>query len=161
MKIGFYAPDTEFANAILEELKSKLPDAVWVQWRPGTAAPNSAADVEVLFSLGPVTRELMEKMPRLVLVQTLSDGYESVDVKAATGLGIRVSYAPGDVTGNADSVAEYAVLLMLATARRLSVARASIRDRSIAVPGRGHALIGAHCASWEWAASGLRSRIDY
>ena len=84
----------------------------------------------------------MEKMPRLVLVQTLSDGYESVDVKAATGLGIRVSYAPGDVTGNADSVAEYAVLLMLATARHLAVARASIRDRSIAVPGRGHALIG-------------------
>ena len=93
---------------------------------------------------GPVTRYLMERLPDLVLVQTLSDGYESVDVQAATELGIRVSYAPGDVTGNADSVAEYAVLLMLATARRLNVALASIRDHSIKIPGRGRALIGAN-----------------
>jgi len=141
MKIGFYAPAVEFANSILEQLKAKRPNDSWTQWQPGTQPPT--LDVEVLLAMGPVTRELMSRLPELVLIQTLSDGYESVDVNAATELGIRVSYAPGDVTGNADSVAEYAVLLMLATARRLPVALASVRDHAIKIPGRGRSLIGA------------------
>ena len=142
MKIGFYAPAAEFANSILTELKTKLPNATWTQWQPGTPPPNS--DIEILLSVGPVTRDLMQKLPKLTLIQTLSDGYEAVDVNAATELGIRVSYAPGDVTGNADSVAEYAVLLMLATARQLTVALAAIHDRSIKIPGRGRSLMGAN-----------------
>lgn len=142
MKIGFYGPPVEFANALFDEMKTKLADVTWTRWQPSTPPPNSA--VEVLLAIGPVTRDLMERLPELVLIQTLSDGYESVDMNAATELGIRVSYAPGDVTGNADSVAEYAVLLMLATARRLNVALAAIRDHSVKIPGRGHALIGAN-----------------
>jgi len=142
MNIGFYAPAADFANSILDELKTKLPNVTWTQWQPGTPPPNS--DTEVLLSLGPVTRDLLQKLPHLTLIQTLSDGYEAVDVNAATELGIRVSYAPGDVTGNADSVAEYAVLLMLATARYLGVAIAAIRDRSIKIPGRGRPLLNAN-----------------
>jgi lactate dehydrogenase-like 2-hydroxyacid dehydrogenase len=98
MKIGFYGPPVEFASALFDEIKAKLVDVTWTRWQPGTPPPNS--DVEVLLAIGPVTRELMERLPELVLIQTLSDGYESVDVNAATELGIRVSYAPGDVTGN-------------------------------------------------------------
>ena len=142
MRIGFYAPEVEFANAILGELKAKFVNDIWTRWQPGTPPPTS--DIEVLLALGPVTRDLMEQLPALALIQTLSDGYEGVDVNAATELGIRVSYAPADVTGNSDSVAEYAVLLMLATARRLSVALAAIRDHSAKIPGRGHALVGAN-----------------
>src|ERR1700733_12578464 len=142
MKIGFYGPPVEFANALFDEMKTKLADVTWTRWQPGTPPPNSA--VEVLLAIGPVTRDLMERLPELVLIQTLSEGYESVDVNAATELGIRVSYAPGDVTGNADSVGEYAVLLMLAAARRLNVALAAIRDHLVKIPGRGHALIGAN-----------------
>lgn len=142
MRIGYYAGPTEFANGVLNELKPKLENVTWTRWAPGTKPP--ASDVEVLLALGPVTRELMMGLPDLALVHTLSDGYEAVDIDAATELGIRVSYSPGDVTGNSDSVAEYAVLLMLATARRLSVARASIRDHAMTIPVRGHALIGAN-----------------
>jgi phosphoglycerate dehydrogenase-like enzyme len=142
MRIGFYAPEAEFANSILEELKAKFVDDIWTRWQPGTPPP--ASDIEVLLALGPVTRDLMERLPDLALIQTLSDGYEGVDVNAATELGIRVSYSPGDVTGNSDSVAEYAVLLMLATARRLSVALTAIRDHSTEIPGRGQSLIGAN-----------------
>lgn len=142
MKIGFYAGPTEFASSILRELKPKLENVTWAEWEPGAKPP--AQDVQVLLALGPVTRELMAGLPELVLVHTLSDGYESVDMNAATELGIRVSYSPGDVTGNSDSVAEYAVLLMLATARRLSVALRAIRGHAIKMPGRGHALIGAN-----------------
>jgi phosphoglycerate dehydrogenase-like enzyme len=144
MKIGFYAPDFEFGNAILNLLKNKVANAEWILWRPGAPAPNAARDVQAVLTLGPVTRELMDQLPKVALVHTLSDGYESVDVQAATERGIRVSNSPGDITGNADSVAEYTVLLMLAAARRLSTALAAIRDRGIRAPGRGQALIGTN-----------------
>jgi phosphoglycerate dehydrogenase-like enzyme len=136
MRIAFHAPSVEFTRQILEQLKNKLPDDTLVVWPPEAATPPEG--VEVLLALGPVTRETLESLPGLVLVQTLSDGYEAVDVEAATELGVWVSYAPADITGNADSVAEFAVLLLLAAVRRLGVAMASIRanalDRQLPVP---------------------------
>jgi phosphoglycerate dehydrogenase-like enzyme len=142
MKIGFFAPASEFTDAILDGLKQKLVDDTVTQWQPGATPPVS--DVQVLLAIGVVDRALMQGLPHLVLIQTLSDGYEGVDIDAATELGICVSYSPGDLTGNADSVAEYTVLLMLAAARRLSIALASIHDSSITKPGRGGSLIGAN-----------------
>ena len=56
---------------------------------------------------------------------------------------MRVSNAPADLTGNSDSVAEYAVLLMLATARNLPLALAAVRDPSIEKPGRNRTLLGS------------------
>jgi phosphoglycerate dehydrogenase-like enzyme len=136
MRIAFHAPAVEFTRQILEQLENKLPDDTLVVWQPEAAAPPER--VEVLLALGPVTRETLESLPDLVLVQTLSDGYESVDIEAATELGVWVSYAPADITGNADSVAEFAVLLLLAAVRRVGVAMASIRanarDRQLPVP---------------------------
>jgi phosphoglycerate dehydrogenase-like enzyme len=142
MRLGFFAPAGEFTDGILDGLQQRLIDDTLTRWQPGAAPPVS--DVEVLFAVGVVDRALMESLPRLAFIQTLSDGYEGIDIDAATELGIRVSYAPGDVTGNADSVAEYAVMLMLAAARRLSISLASIRDRSVKKPGRGGSLIGAN-----------------
>jgi phosphoglycerate dehydrogenase-like enzyme len=136
MRIAFHAPAVEFTRQILEQLKNKLPSDTLVEWQPEAATPPEA--VEVLLALGPVTRETLESLPGLALVQTLSDGYESVDIEAATELGVWVSYAPADITGNADSVAEFAVLLLLAAVRRMGVAMASIRanarDRQLPVP---------------------------
>jgi phosphoglycerate dehydrogenase-like enzyme len=45
-----------------------------------------------------------------------------------------VSRLPGDVTGNADSVAEHAVLLTLALSRQLDGARQALRERRWAQP---------------------------
>jgi phosphoglycerate dehydrogenase-like enzyme len=143
MRIGFFAPANEFTDAILDGLTRKLTGDTLTQWQPGSVPP-AASDVEVLLAIGLVDRELMESLPNLAFIQTLSDGYERVDIDAATKLGIRVSYSPGDMTGNADSVAEYTVMLMLAAARRLSIALASIQDSSIKKPGRGGSLIGAN-----------------
>jgi phosphoglycerate dehydrogenase-like enzyme len=142
MRIGFFAPANEFTDGILDGLTRKLTGDTLTQWQPGLAPPVS--DVEVLLAIGIVDRALMERLPHLAFIQTLSDGYEGVDVDAATDLGIRVSYSPGDLTGNADSVAEYTVMLMLAAARRLSIALASIQDSSIRKPGRGGSLVGAN-----------------
>ena len=142
MKIGLLAPGGEFLDAIFEGLKQQLHGDMLVRWQPGAAPPDPS--IEVLLAAGSVNRSLMERLPDLAFIQTLSDGYEGIDLDAATELGIRVSNSPGDITGNADSVAEYTILLMLATARRLSVALASIRDPSIKKPGRGSSVIGAN-----------------
>lgn len=139
MKIAFVASSSEFINAILDHLKRGLPDDTLLQWQPGKLT--TVDEIEVLLAVGPVTREVLGNLPKLLLIQTLSDGYETVDIDAATEMGVWVSYSPGDVTGNADSVAEYAVLLLLAAARRLGVALASIRDSSVNKPGASPSLV--------------------
>ena len=140
MNIAFAAPNNPYTDRMAEAVRHALHGHTVCRWKPGDPAP--AAQVDALLAMGAVTREDMQALPGLALVQTLSDGYETVDVDAATELGIWVSYAPADVTGNGDSVAEYAVLLLLAAARRLGVARASLRDRTIQKPGDAQSLLG-------------------
>lgn len=139
MKIAFDSPSSEFTDAILEHLKEALPGDTWLQWQPGKQSPSG--DIEVLLAMGPVTRVVLESLPKLVLIQTLTDGYDAVDIDAAMEMGVWVSYSPGDVTGNADSVAEYAVLLLLATTRRLGVALVPIHNSSVRKPGDSPSLV--------------------
>src|ERR1700690_2026047 len=54
-----------------------------------------------------------------------SAGYEGGDIEAATKFGVWVGSAPTTKTGNGESVAEIAVLLMLAASRRLNEKLAS------------------------------------
>ena len=62
----------------------------------------------------------MQDQEKLGLIQTASAGFESVDVEAATKVGIWVASSPTTRTGNGESVAEFAMLLMLAASRRLN-----------------------------------------
>jgi phosphoglycerate dehydrogenase-like enzyme len=71
------------------------------------------------------------------LIQQFGVGLEKVDVAAATERGIWVARLPGDLGGNADSVAEIAVLHLLTLSRRLDDARQTLRD------GRWGGPIGA------------------
>jgi phosphoglycerate dehydrogenase-like enzyme len=82
-----------------ETLHRELPqvDALWHVLRP-----LSGAD--------------LRRGPRLRLVHKLGAGVNTIDVETATDLGIAVANMPG---ANAPSVAEGAVLLMLAALRRL------------------------------------------
>jgi phosphoglycerate dehydrogenase-like enzyme len=57
------------------------------------------------------------------LVHQFGVGLERVDVDRATDLGVWVARVPGDAGGNADSVAELAVLHLLALVKRLDQAR--------------------------------------
>ena len=63
-----------------------------------------------------VTRELIRRCPKLVCVSTSGAGYDTVDVDACTEAGILVVNQAG---GNANSVAEHALGLMLAVSRRI------------------------------------------
>ncbi len=74
-------------------------------------------DVEVIWHvLRPLSADDLDKARRLRLVHKLGAGVNTIDVDAATRLGIAVANMPG---ANAPSVAEGTVLLMLAALRRL------------------------------------------
>ncbi len=77
------------------------------------------------------------------LVQQFGVGLEQVDIPRATELGVVVARVPGDAGGNADSVAEIAVLHLLALTRRLPEARAALAERRWESRPTGKSLHGA------------------
>ncbi|KKU50763.1 MAG: D-isomer specific 2-hydroxyacid dehydrogenase NAD-binding, glyoxylate reductase [candidate division WWE3 bacterium GW2011_GWC1_47_10] len=64
-----------------------------------------------------ITKEVMQAAsPTLKLVSTYSVGYDHIDTKAASELGIYVTNTPGDL---AQSVAEHSMALLMAVARKI------------------------------------------
>lgn len=83
----------------IEELKVLKPEAILCRTEPITAAMMDAAG------------------PNLKVIAKQGAGLDNIDVESATARKIPVVYAPGQ---NAQSVAEQAVFLMLACARRFN-----------------------------------------
>jgi phosphoglycerate dehydrogenase-like enzyme len=105
--------------------------------------PAHLAGADVICPLGtPVDRRLI-RAGSFGLVQQFGVGIERVDVGAATEHGVWVARIAGESSGNADSVAELAVLHLLALARRLDDARAAVRDGRWADRTGGTSLLGA------------------
>lgn len=73
---------------------------------------------DVLLSLltEPVDREVLSANPGLLGVANMAVGYNNIDVKAATELGIPVSNTPGVLT---DTTADFTWAMLLAVARRI------------------------------------------
>ncbi|WP_435183573.1 NAD(P)-dependent oxidoreductase [Halobellus sp. EA9] len=76
-------------------------------------------DVAIVTSRIPLTRAVLDSASELSLIGKLGTGIDSIDLEAARDNGITVTHTPGH---NALSVAEHALGLTLATARRLPVA---------------------------------------
>jgi len=76
---------------------------------------------------GTVDAALMDALPRLEIVASMSIGLDHIDLVAAKARGIRVTNTPGVLT---DDVADLAIGLMVAVARRLVVADRYARDGS-------------------------------
>jgi D-3-phosphoglycerate dehydrogenase / 2-oxoglutarate reductase len=81
------------------------------------AMVSAAADAQgILFLLKPAcTESLMAACPKLRVVGRHGAGLDTVDMPAATRLGIAVVHAPG---ANAQSVAEHAMMLILSCAKQ-------------------------------------------
>jgi D-3-phosphoglycerate dehydrogenase / 2-oxoglutarate reductase len=98
-------------------------------WEIVTPAPTAVlseianADGLVVRSATKVTAALLEKAPKLRVVGRAGVGVDNVDMEAATHRGILVMNTPG---GNSVSVAEHTLALMLALARSVPQANASI-----------------------------------
>ena len=74
-----------------------------------------------------IQRALMEQLPKLKLIACFSVGLDSVDLAAARERGIAVTNTPDVLT---DDVADLAIGLMLATARRIAAADRFVRAGS-------------------------------
>ncbi len=72
-----------------------------------------------------IKRPLMEQLPQLKLISCFSVGLDSVDLVAARERGVAVTNTPDVLT---DDVADLAIGLMLATARRIAAADRFVRE---------------------------------
>lgn len=82
------------------------------------------ADALVVRSAVQVTAEILAKAPKLRVIGRAGIGVDNVDLDAATAAGVLVMNTPG---GNAASVAEHSLALMLSMARHITQADASTR----------------------------------
>src|SRR5713101_7579571 len=82
------------------------------------------ADALLVRSAVQVTKEVLAKAPKLRVIGRAGVGVDNVDLDAATAAGVLVMNTPG---GNAASVAEHALAVMLAMARHIPQANASTR----------------------------------
>jgi D-3-phosphoglycerate dehydrogenase / 2-oxoglutarate reductase len=82
------------------------------------------ADALLVRSVVQVDRAVLQRAPNLRVVGRAGVGVDNVDLDAATDAGVLVMNTPG---GNAISVAEHTLALMLAMARRIPQANASTR----------------------------------
>jgi D-3-phosphoglycerate dehydrogenase len=89
----------------------------------GLAAALADADALVVRSAVQVDDALMEKAPKLRVIGRAGVGVDNIDAEAATRRGIVVMNTPG---ANAVAVAELTLGLMLALARKLPAANASM-----------------------------------
>ncbi|MGA2510016.1 MAG: phosphoglycerate dehydrogenase [Candidatus Acidiferrales bacterium] len=115
------------ADKISERGLALLRETGWEVLTPTAAAlPSELANADglVVRSATKATAELLEKAPRLRVIGRAGVGVDNVDVEAATRRGILVMNTPG---GNAVSVAEHTLALMLGLARAVPQANASIQ----------------------------------
>jgi D-3-phosphoglycerate dehydrogenase len=89
------------------------------------AAELADADALIVRSATRVTKDLLEKAPKLRAVGRAGVGVDNIDLPEATKRGVLVMSTPG---GNAVSVAEHTFALMLALARQVPKVDAGLRE---------------------------------
>lgn len=123
-------------------LNRLLPEAE-VQFADRQSLDGLAAQADILIpAMARVDEALLKGARRLRLIQQWGAGLEGVDLAAATRLGIPVANVPTAGTANADSVAEWCVMVAMVLARRLDEARANARAGSPWGQPHGMALLG-------------------
>ncbi|MBO0781136.1 MAG: hypothetical protein J2P37_20140, partial [Ktedonobacteraceae bacterium] len=68
------------------------------------------------------------------VIHEFAVGLDTVDIEAATEAGVWVAHLPGAATGNADSVAELALLHMLLLSRRWKEMQATFEAKKLWEP---------------------------
>src|SRR5271157_90031 len=116
MKILVADSVSERAVDILREQESW--DVVFLPMKAGANVAEEIRDADALVvrSATKVTAEMLSNAARLRAIGRAGTGVDNVDLDAATAKGVVVMNTPG---GNAQSVAEHTMALLLALARRL------------------------------------------
>jgi D-3-phosphoglycerate dehydrogenase len=176
-------PVVLIADKLAQSTVAALGDQVEVRWVDGpdrekllAAVPD--ADALLVRSATTVDAEVLAAAPKLKIVARAGVGLDNVDVDAATARGVLVVNAP---TSNIHSAAEHALALLLAAARQIPAADATLRDhtwkrssfsgteifgKTVGVVGLGRigqlvaqrlAAFGAHVAAYDPYVSAARA----
>jgi D-3-phosphoglycerate dehydrogenase len=118
---------------IVDAIRARLPDGITVAVRdPARPIVEQLRDANVILpSNCHIDRAAIETPADLRLIQQPAAGIDGVDLAAARDRGVPVCNAPG---GNTHSVAEAALFLMLALARKLPEAMRAFETGTIGVP---------------------------
>ncbi len=181
--VGVSLPVVLIADKLAESTVAALGDQVEVRWVDGPDRPKlleaaPEADALLVRSATTVDAEVLAAAPRLKIVARAGVGLDNVDVDAATERGVLVVNAP---TSNIHSAAEHALALMLAAARQIPPADASLRahewkrssfngtelfDKTVGVVGLGRigqlvaqrlAAFGTHLVAYDPYVSAARA----
>jgi D-3-phosphoglycerate dehydrogenase / 2-oxoglutarate reductase len=122
-------PVVLIADKLAESTVAALGDDIEVRWVDGPdreklLAAVPAADALLVRSATTVDAEVLAAAPKLKIVARAGVGLDNVDIDAATERGVLVVNAP---TSNIHSAAEHALALLLAAARQVPAADASLR----------------------------------
>ena len=125
----------------LDRLDNESPDAVSAPILAAAHAYQVGAARDELARHFHVDADLLRRAPNLLIVSSNGAGFDPVDVDACTAAGVLVVNQSG---GNANSVAEHALGMLLTLSKRIIEAdRALRRDRNV----NRNALIGNETAS--------------
>ncbi|MGA2404517.1 MAG: 2-hydroxyacid dehydrogenase [Syntrophobacteraceae bacterium] len=139
MRVIFAAHEDGWGG-FLGMIRSELPGYEFVA--TGRYGFDSLKGFDVLIpTMSRVSREMLETNDRLRLVQQAGAGLEGVDIAAARDLGIYVANVPADLAGNADSVAELGIYMLIGLSRDIRGMAKSLSRRQMGVPP-GRALSG-------------------
>ncbi|MES9904135.1 MAG: 2-hydroxyacid dehydrogenase [Sedimenticola sp.] len=139
MKILFAAPERAWGG-LLAGLREDNPHYDFIA--SGDFKINSLEGVDVLIpTMTQVTAADLKGSPQLKLIQQVGVGLEGVDLATAAELDIQVANVPSEVSGNADSVAEMGIYLMIGLGRNVRGMAESFSQRRIGNP-MGQALKG-------------------
>lgn len=112
------------AQGVIRQVAPAHVDLTFAE-RNEDVTPQMIAESDVLFTVAPVTDEMMRNAPRLRLIQKWGTGYEKIDTAAAARHGITVAITAGIAS---NTVAEHAITLMLTAMRNVLVADRSMRE---------------------------------
>jgi len=139
MKILFAAPENAWGG-FLNLIQSAVPEHEFEA--TGGFHIETLKGVDVLIpTMTTVTQDTLKGCDGLKLIQQCGSGLELVDVDAAVAQGIRVANVPTDISGNADSVAEVGIYMMIGLSRNVHAMARSLSEKKMGFP-QGRALFG-------------------
>lgn len=139
MKILFAAPENAWGG-FLGLIGSAFPQHQFVA--SGRFEVDTLEGFDVLIpTMSRITKEMLEEGDQLRLIQQCGAGLEGVDLEAARSLNIPVANVPTDISGNADSVAELGIYLMIGLSRDIRGMAGSLANQKMGEP-KGRALTG-------------------
>ncbi len=139
MKILFAAPEKAWGG-FLALIRSELPEHHFEA--TGRFEINTLKGYDILIpTMCPITEEILEEVDQLRLIQQCGSGLEGVDLEAAKKRNIWIANVPTDISGNADSVAELGIYMMIGLSRDFRGMSQSLAAKKMGVP-QGKSLCG-------------------